>query len=73
MRETVQPGVYHIEINERIVSEEASIWMRFDIPSQDHLSRVVATRYGRAERGICIKIASEPKFDPLSRGIGVQN
>ena len=37
--------------------------MRFHIPSQDHLSRVVATRYGRAECGICIKIASKPNFD----------
>ena len=60
MRETGQPGIYHTEINERIVCEEASIWMQIDIPSQAHPSRIVATRYGRAERGICIKIASEP-------------
>jgi hypothetical protein len=28
MRETGQPGINHIEIDERIVSEGAAIWMR---------------------------------------------
>ena len=71
MREASQIGIYHVEINESIASEEVSIWVRIDITSQAHLARVVARRYGRAEPGICIKIASEPKSAPMEGQIAV--